>query len=305
MTEGRTSHVRDYQLDKYVCRECIADPHAMSNFGQAEPVARVQPLESLRTDGTPYTRPVGVQTELARILALPHSERAAEARHFHSETLVYLIRRRSRFADEELYEVVFTELIKRITRTARRLVRGFPKIAVEEILSKVEMQILELLVANSMDPAGDFFEVGFTQGVEGRTRNARRSYQRSTMGGRRGWLIIGETDEDGDEIERPIELVEDNGPSPEDIVFAMKDEEFRRDLFERARVRIKDPRYIEAAMLFFCENWQIRSKDPNKGSLERHFGATDSQIRYWISVVVKTMRELLPIQDATRAGAKP
>ena len=250
----------------------------------------------LKADGRPYERPAHVQTELGRILALPHSERAAEAPGVHSETLVYLIRHRKQ-ADEELYEVVFQELSKRIVRTARRHVRGFPKIAIEEIVSRVEMQILELLVANRLDPAGDFFEVGFAQGVEGRTRNARRGYQRSLTGGRRGWVVTDETD-DGDEIERTIELVEDNAAGPEDIVLAMKDEERRRELFGRARAVVKDSRYLEAAMLFFCENWQIRSKDPNKGSLERHFGATDSQIRHWISVVVKAMRELSLIEDA-------
>ena len=100
-----------------------------------------------------------------------------------------------------------------------------------------------------------------------------------------------ETD-DGDEIERTIELVEDNAAGPEDIVLAMKDEERRRELFGRARAVVKDPRYLEAAMLFFCENWQIRSKDPNKGSLERHFGATDSQIRHWIIVLGSTIGSL-------------
>jgi len=269
----------------------------MSTFDQTGSIAPVEPLKMLNADGTPYERPAHVQTELGRILALSHSERAAEAPGVHSETLVYLIRHRKQ-ADEELYEVVFQELSKRIVRTARRHVRGFPKIAIEEIVSKVEMQILELLVANSLDPAGDFFEVGFAQGVEGRTRNARRGYQRSLTGGRRGWVVTDETDEDGDEIERTIELVEDNAPGPEDIVLAMKDEEHRRELFERVRAVVKDPRYLEAAMLFFCENWQIRSKDPNKGSLERHFGATDSQIRHWISVVVKAMRELSFIEAA-------
>jgi len=269
----------------------------MSTFDQTGSIAPVEPLKTLNADGTPYDRPGHVQTELGGILALSHSERAAEAPGVHSETLVYLIRHRKQ-ADEELYEVVFQELSKRIVRTARRHVRGFPKIAIEEIVSRVEMQILELLVANSLDPAGDFFEVGFAQGVEGRTRNARRGYQRSLMGGRRGWVVTDETDEDGDEIERPIELVEDNAVGPEDIVLAMKDEERRRELFGRARAVVKDPRYLEAAMLFFCENWQIRSKDPNKGSLERHFGATDSQIRYWIGVVVKAMRELSLIEAA-------
>ena len=269
----------------------------MSTFDQTGSIAPVEPLKMLNADGTPYERPAHVQTELGRILALPHSERTAEVPHLHGESLVYLIRHRKQ-ADEELYEVVFQELSKRIVRTARRHVRGFPKIAIEEIVSKVEIQILELLVANSLDPAGDFFEVGFAQGVEGRTRNARRGYQRSLTGGRRGWVVTDETDEDGDEIERTIELVEDNAAGPEDIVLAMKDPERRRDLLKRAYPLVKDAWYVEAAILFFCENWQIRSKDPNKGSLERRFGATDSQIRHWIKVVVKVIRELLLIEDA-------
>ena len=238
----------------------------MSTFDQTGSIAPVEPLKMLNADGTPYERPAHVQTELGRILALSHSERAAEAPGVHSETLVYLIRHRKQ-ADEELYEVVFQELSKRIVRTARRHVRGFPKIAIEEIVSKVEIQILELLVANSLDPAGDFFEVGFAQGVEGRTRNARRGYQRSLTGGRRGWVVTDETD-DGDEIERTIELVEDNAAGPEDIVLAMKDEERRRELFGRARAVVE-----RSAVPRGCNAFLLRKlADPIERSKQRQPG---------------------------------
>jgi hypothetical protein len=181
-------------------------------------------------------------------------------------------------------------------------VRGLPKIAAQEIVDKVEIQILKLLVENSADPTGDFFEVGFAQGVEGRTRNAKRSYMRSITGGRRGWIVTGVTDEAEDEID-PLDLVAADGPGPDDITMAIKNEELRRELFRDVKPRVK-PMYLEAAILFFVENWPIQSKDPNTASLEGRYGATDSQIRYWISVVVKAMRVLLDEKaEAKRALA--
>jgi len=262
----------------------------------------VEPLTMLRPDGRPYERLPHVETQLGRMLLLPQPERLAEMPDAYSETVAYFIRRR-KHADEQLFEVVFREVCKRITGAGRRHVRGLPKIAAQEIVDKVEIQILELLVKNSADPAGDFFEVGFAQGVEGRTRNAKRGYKRSTMGGRRGWIVTDETDEEGDEIERPIELVADDAPGPDDMTIAIKNEELRRELFEGVKPRVK-PMYLEAAILFYVENWPIRSKDPDTASLERRYGLTESQIRYRIDVVEKAMRAwLVERAEARRACA--
>jgi hypothetical protein len=191
--------------------------------------------------------------------------------------------------------------MKRIVLPARRVCRGLKKIAVQEIVDKVQTQILELLVADSQNPEGDFFEAGFAVGVESRTRDAKRAYMRSAMGGKRSWIVSNEKYEDGEEIDG-LDLVADERAGTEDIVRAIKDKELCRDLFARVPAVVKDPRYVEAAMLFFVEGWPIRSKDPDKETLERHFGATDSSIRYWISVVVQAMRELLK-EDAERKRA--
>ena len=259
--------------------------------------AFIEPLKLLHENGTPYERHTDVNAELGTLLALNYSERAAEAPRAHSESLAHFIRHRTQ-ADEEFHAIVFQEITKRIVRAARSVVRSLPKSAAEEIVNNVEMQILKLLVANSQDPAGDFFEVGFAQGVEARTRDAKRGYLRSVTGGRRSWLATDETDESGDEID-PLELVADNAAGPEGSAIAKIDQEYRRELFERVRPMMKDPRYIEAAVLFFFEGWPIQSKDPDKECLVRYFRATDSQIRHWISVVVKAIRELL-IEDAAK-----
>ena len=264
----------------------------------------IEPLTLLhKKRGTPYERSERVLAELRELLTLPHLERAARVPGAHSESIAYFIRRRKQ-ADEEFYAVVFLEVAKRIVLPAHRICRGLPQIAIEEIVDKVQTQILELLVKDSQNPAGDFFEANFADGVESRTRDAKRAYRRSTMGGKRGWLVSNETDEDGMEIDG-LELVADDRAGTEDIVRAIKDKELCHDLFARVPAVVKDPRYVEAAMLFFVEDWPIRSKDKDKATLERHFGATDSQIRYWISVVVKAMRELLE-EDAARkrAGGK-
>ena len=68
--------------------------------------------------------------------------RLAELSAAYSETLVYFIRRR-KHADEQLFELVFEQLGKRITRTARRHVRELPKIAIQEIVDKVRPPEIE------------------------------------------------------------------------------------------------------------------------------------------------------------------
>src|SRR5207237_4356945 len=93
----------------------------------------VEPLTMLRSDGRPYERLPRVEAQLGRLVLLPEPERLAEMPAAYSETLVYFIRRR-KHADEQLFELVFEQLGKRITRTARRHVRELPKIAIQEIV---------------------------------------------------------------------------------------------------------------------------------------------------------------------------
>src|SRR5207302_9977238 len=102
-----------------------------------------------------------------------------------------------------------------------RCVRGLDRSIAEDIVMKVEIAVLELVVKEDHSPNSDFLEVSLVQAVQRRTLDAIRNYKRSPMG-RRGTVpaavAIDDNDEDGDEIERPIEFVADGRPGPQDIL---------------------------------------------------------------------------------------
>ena len=258
-------------------------------------LARVQPLRSSRADGKPYERSATVQTEIGRILCLPQSDWIAEAEDLQNETLVFLIRQ-TRRADPQLYDRLFQELSKRITRLARRSVRGFDRTTAQEIVLKVEIDILELVLAEEPSRKTDFLEIAFAQAIERRTLNAVRNHNNSPMG-RRGEILADATNEDGDEIERPIELAADDRPGPEAVLLQLQDEARRPELLQKAYDAVEDPRHLEAVILHYSHGWPITCKDPGKKDLARHFNATPRQIKYWIATALKAMREALEIGE--------
>ncbi len=235
-----------------------------------------------------------MQTEIGRILRLPESDWIVEAKELQNETLVFLIRQIRR-ADEELYRRLLQELSGRIIRVARRWVRGLDRIAAEDIVLKVEIDMLELVLAEKPSRKTDFLEIAFAQAVERRTIDALRKHNNSPIG-HHGEILTDATDEDGDEIERTIELAPDHRPGPEAILLQLEDEARRPELLRKAYDAVKDPRHVEAAILHYGRGWPITSKDPRKSDLERHFQATPGQIKYWIAAALKAMREAIGVE---------
>jgi len=231
-----------------------------------------------------------VQTEIGRILRLPESDWIAEAKDLQNETLVFLTRQIRR-ADEELYTRLLQELSKRIIRLARRWVRGLDRITAEDIVLKVEIDILEFVLTEKPSRKTDFLEIAFAQAVERRTIDALRKHNNSPMG-HRGEILTDATDEDGDAIERAA----DDRPGPEAILLQLEDEARRPELLRKACDAVKDPRHVEAAILHYGHGWPITSKDPTKSDLERQFQATPGQIKYWIAAALKAMREAIGVE---------
>ena len=224
---------------------------------------------------------------------LPESDWIAEAKDVHNETLVFLIRHIRR-ADEELYSRLLQELGKRIIRLARRWVWGLDRTTVEDVVLKVEIDILETVLVEKPSRNTDFLEIAFAQAVECRTIDALRKHNNSPMS-HRGEIVTDGSDEVGDEIERTIELVPDDGPGPEVILLQLEDEARRPELLRTACNAVKDRRHVEAAILHYGYGWPITSKDPTKSDLERHFQATPGQIKYWIAAALKAMREAIGV----------
>ena len=102
--------------------------------------------------------------------------------------------------------------------------------------------------------------------------------------GRRGEILPGATDEDGGEIERPIELVADGGPSPEDKART-------KEWFDRACAVVKNKGNLEALKLHFMEGMPIKSKDPNEMDLMRYFGVTEGQAKWMLASAQNAIRK--------------
>ena len=78
---------------------------------------------------------------------------------------MFLIRQTHR-ANEELCGGLLQELRKRIIGRARRFVQSLDDIAAEEIVLKVEIEILELVLTKGPSRKTDFLEIAFAQAIE-------------------------------------------------------------------------------------------------------------------------------------------
>ena len=110
-------------------------------------------------------------------------------------------------------------------------------------------------------------------------------------------MLPGATDEDGNEIERPIELAPDNRPGPEAVLLQLGEETARADLAEKARKAVKDSQHFEAVMLHFGDGKPIRSSDPNELDLVQHLQISEGQVRYRLRAGMKAIRKALGVQN--------
>jgi len=242
-------------------------------------------------NGQAYRRWADVEAEMQRMSRLPQSDWLAEAEHLQSETLVFLIRQ-TRRASQELYGRLVQELSRRMVRIANRWAQGLDEITTEEIVSQVEIKVLQLVLADTPSRQSDFLEGAFGKAVERFTINAVEKHNNSVLG-RRGDLVAPvdpENDEEFEEIEGPIELAPDDRPGPEAVFLQLQDEARRPELIRKACDAVKDPRRLEAVILHYVDGWPVASRDPNQPDLERHFHASSRQIKRWIAAALKAMR---------------
>src|SRR5262249_6722021 len=146
------------------------------------------------------------------------------------------------------------ELRKRISGLSRRFVQGLDDLAKEEILSNVEIEILEIVLSKDSSRQTDFLEIAFARAVEKLTIDAIRKYNNSPLA-HRGEIADDATDEDGDEIERPIELLPDNRPNAQDTLLQLEAGNQRHELLRKACDAVQNPRHLEAIILHYGHGW--------------------------------------------------
>ena len=231
---------------------------------------------------------VDVEAEVQRMSRLPQSDWIAEAEDLLNESLVHLSRKTHR-VDEEVCGRLMQELSGRTVRIATRWARGFDETTTEEIVLKIEIKIIELVLAETPSPDSDFLELSFATIVKRLTLNAVRSYKRSPLY-RRGQMPVADEDvEEFDDIERLIKLAADTRAGPEAVIAELEEAARRPELIRKACGAVKDPRHLVAVILHCVYGWPISSSDPEKWDLEVYFDVSPRQIKNWIAKALKTM----------------
>lgn len=161
---------------------------------------KVRLLRFQNPDGKTYRRRDRAELQIAEWLPLSHSERAARAPEALLETLVYYVRRKDS-TDEEYYSALFDEIGKRITHTAGSRVRGLPPVTAEDIVTRVQWDFLQLLLAERGSRDTDFLEVSFAQAVIRRTHKLVMQYKSSPWSRLDNGIMAG-ADDDENGIER-------------------------------------------------------------------------------------------------------
>jgi hypothetical protein len=262
-------------------------PDIYSNMWTSNSEADDEPLGLNTKDGVPYQRRPAVEMERRAVLLLPESEWLRNRKKYRPETLVHLIQK-TRLGDPRLYGDLLDELGARVVRLARKGVRGRNATAAQDIVGAVRAEILCRAITNN-----GFLEVSFAGAVADCLIDASKAYDNSISGNRRGYIFENAVDDDGDEIERPMELLLSHYPSPEEAVIALRQQERRRALLDIAASKVKDPRHLEAVVLRVVEDIPITSDDPDKDTLTNYFGATVDQIKYWVKAGLQALRRAL------------
>jgi hypothetical protein len=245
-------------------------------------------LTSLALDGNPYHRRADVEAEIASALQRSPWEwltLVESGGTVSDETLVFLIKRAAK-VDRDLCGRLIYVLSKRVASIATRWAQGFDPGTMEEVVLKVEMQIIELVLAEIPSRQNEILEIAFTQAVKRRTLNEVEKQNRAPLALRSRFRDMSD---DGSDDDDPMERLEDQRPNPEEILARLADEKQRADMVSAARASVKDPRHLEAVILRHIRGWPITDKDPTKPSLERHFGKSGRQIQNWIKTALEAM----------------
>ena len=249
--------------------------------------ADVEPLASDTKSGDPYRRRPAVEEQLRDVLLGSHSEWMRDAYKYYPETLVRLILV-TRTADAELCAALLAELAGWIVRFARKATREWDPGAAEEIIATVRFQVLRRLLTEDSSRKTEFLEVSFAEAIAGYTAAACKAAIK--IADKRGYVFAGAVDDDGDEIERPMELLPSDYASPEETVIDLRKQEQVQALLDTAAVYLKDPRCLQAVILHVVEGIPVTSNDPQEDTLTGIFDATIGQIQHMLKAGMRALR---------------
>jgi hypothetical protein len=240
------------------------------------PAVVVPSLTCLDENDKPYERSRKVSEEIAFYLARPLSELIKAVRDVENETVVFFLRHVG-LTDEEVYDCLFEEVGRRTARIAKRHVWLLDRDEAKDVVSQVEVKILELAVDKTQSRKAEFLEMSFVQAVEFRAIKAAEQYQNSPFG-KRGWFSG--PDDDASDIEQPFHLLPDRQPNPEEAALNDERKPLERNWIDTAFNVIKDPRRLLAFVLRHGYGWPFvdRTRDTD---LERLFGVPEWRLRRW------------------------
>ena len=230
--------------------------------------------------------------EIEEWLPLSHSERAARAPGAQPETLVYFVRRKDS-TDEEYYGALVDEIGKRITRIAGSRVRGLPPVQAEDIVTGVQGEFLQLLLAEGGSRDIDYLEVSFAHAVIRRTHKLVRRYKCFSWS-RLDNSVMARADVDEDDIER-LKRLPDRAPGPEAALLEKENQRLTSEKCQTALAAIEDERDREAAILHFVYGWPVVSRTADKNDMVTHFGLSESQIKRMLKRGRMQMRQALEV----------
>jgi hypothetical protein len=238
-------------------------------------------LISSTEDGKPYERRPDVEINIGAAMSLPRADWIRMAPDCQAEVLVFLIRQLDS-TETPLFGILVNELLARIINTARKWSKGFDTTNTEEILIRVEREIIELLLADPPTRRSEYLEIAFTDAVKKRTLNAVSKCKTSP-------LYRAKDVNDTSEALEPV----DQNPVPENVLLALESRARRPELIRKAYAAVKDQRHLEAVILRYVHNWTITDNDPDTPTLAKLYGKSGRQIQNWISAALKAMRAAL------------
>lgn len=258
--------------------------------------ADVKPLASDTKAGDPYRRRPPVEEQLRDVLLRSHSEWMRDAYKYYPETLVRLILV-TRAGDPELCAALLAELTRWIVRFARKATREWDPGAAEEIIATVRFQVLRRLLTEDSSRKTEFLEVSFAEAIAGYTAAACKAAIK--IADKHGYVFAGAVDDDGDEIERPMELLPGDYASPEEAVIDIRKQEQVQALLDTAGVHLKDPRCLQAVVLHVVEGIPVTSNNPEQDTLTGIFDATLGQVQHMLKTGMRALRRAVKESGVT------
>jgi hypothetical protein len=258
---------------------------------------RIRRLAASTAEGTSYERWEDIESEMKDIACRPPSQWIARHKEIRNETLVFLLRRAGP-NDRELYTTLIQELFRRTRRIATRVIRGWviDRLAQVDIVAAVDVQIFKLVFEKEPTRIGRFLEVAFNMTVEQHTQHAIEKHLNTPFGHRGEFVPFndGQDFDEGEEIERPIELAPDTRPGPEALCIQNEERRGVIALYNQAFAAIKGRLCRKVVKLHICEGLPVSSKDPEVKTVASELkNVTLGRIKHLLADGKKMMRARL------------